>query len=146
MTKGTYIVMLENHNNQQIVIGKLGEFRFEKGWYFYVGSAFGPGGVLARLRHHSRISERCHWHIDYIRAKMSFCKAMYVFSEQRFEHVWSNTLESIPGLVTPVKKFGSSDCECFSHLHYYPDNTILPDIERKIQLIIKTGRIEAFKA
>ncbi len=36
----------------RIQIGKLGQFKFKKGYYAYVGSAFGPGGLNSRIKHH----------------------------------------------------------------------------------------------
>ena len=42
---GTYVLLLHLPDNEQLTIGKLGTFDFPAGWYAYVGSAFGPGGV-----------------------------------------------------------------------------------------------------
>ncbi len=49
-------------------IGRRGELRLQPGFYIYLGSALGPGGVRARLALHFRPCTRPHWHLDYLRA------------------------------------------------------------------------------
>lgn len=51
--------------------GKLGGSvrRLAPGLYLYVGSAYGPGGLRARLRRHLEgVRKRLKWHIDYLLA------------------------------------------------------------------------------
>jgi Uri superfamily endonuclease len=48
-------------------MGSLGRLQLRPGYYVYVGSAFGPGGLRARIEHHARPAVRPHWHIDYLR-------------------------------------------------------------------------------
>ncbi|MCD4722450.1 MAG: DUF123 domain-containing protein [Desulfobacula sp.] len=50
--KGTYIIVMYLDKSKRIQIGKLGQFKFKKGHYAYVGSAFGPGGLKSRIKHH----------------------------------------------------------------------------------------------
>ena len=64
---GTYALLLRARSGGRIQIGRCGSLAVRPGWYVYVGSAFGPGGLRARLRHHCRLAERPHWHIDYLR-------------------------------------------------------------------------------
>ena len=113
--RGTYCVQLHCKQGVGISIGKLGSFRFEAGYYLYVGSAFGPGGVHARLRHHCNVSLRPHWHLDYLRPYAEVINTWYV-AEQRHEHRWAEILEQTGALNIPVRGFGSSDCDCESHL------------------------------
>ncbi len=47
-------------------IGALGTFEIPKGTLAYVGSAYGPGGLLARVSRHLRKGKRLRWHIDYL--------------------------------------------------------------------------------
>jgi len=63
---GTYALVMRCSSDQQVEVGKLGSLRLQSGFYVYVGSAFGPGGLKARIAHHVKISERPHWHIDYL--------------------------------------------------------------------------------
>ena len=64
---GTYALILRSSSQQTITVGKLGKIKMRKGYYIYVGSAFGPGGVRARVKRHCHIRKPPHWHIDYIR-------------------------------------------------------------------------------
>jgi Uri superfamily endonuclease len=54
---GTYALLLKLDKQERITIGKLGTFDFPAGYYLYVGSALGPGGLRARLARHRRGSE-----------------------------------------------------------------------------------------
>ena len=64
---GTYALILQCDLNDRVQIGRLGEIELRPGYYIYVGSAFGPGGVKARVERHWRTDKRKHWHIDYLR-------------------------------------------------------------------------------
>ena len=61
---GTYALVLVSCSHQRVEVGKLGRLAVQSGYYVYVGSAFGPGGLKARIAHHVKISRRPHWHID----------------------------------------------------------------------------------
>jgi Uri superfamily endonuclease len=89
-----------------------------RGWYLYVGSAFGPGGVAARCNHHRRVSERPRWHIDYLRAATRLRGIWFTHDERRREHQWADILQAGMGLKRPVTGFGASDCNCESHLFF----------------------------
>ena len=52
----------------ELRIGALGVKVFPRGNYLYIGSAFGPGGIKARLRHHLFSTAAPRWHIDYLKA------------------------------------------------------------------------------
>ena len=54
---GTYALLLRLDKQERITVGKLGTFDFPVGYYLYVGSALGPGGLRARLARHRRGSE-----------------------------------------------------------------------------------------
>ena len=108
-------MQLHCQQRASIKVGKLGSLRFEPGYYLYVGSAFGPGGVRARLKHHCAISARPHWHLDYLRPHAEIINAWYV-ADQRLEHHWAQLLQSFSQLDIPMSAFGSSDCACESHL------------------------------
>lgn len=121
---GTYILCLQLKRSQDITIGKLGNFNFRKGYYYYVGSAFGPGGVAARCKHHIAISVKPRWHIDYLRAQCKLISIYFNASNKHLEHDWANHLGKI--LPYPIEKFGSSDCSCNSHL-FFAKHTVFPD-------------------
>jgi Uri superfamily endonuclease len=83
-----------------------------------VGSAFGPGGLRARIERHKRSLKRQHWHIDYLLQFTNFENVWYSYNEVQREHQWIRLLFNIPGIAIPIKNFGSSDCKCISHLFY----------------------------
>jgi len=115
---GTYLLVMQSTQQQQIEVGRLGVMQVEAGYYLYVGSAFGPGGVKARVSHHMRVAARPRWHIDYLRQvcplKMVWCS----YDDVRREHEWVGLLESMPALTTPMAGFGASDHPGKSHLFY----------------------------
>ncbi|MGQ9928371.1 MAG: GIY-YIG nuclease family protein [Chloroflexaceae bacterium] len=120
--KGTYILVLQlDRLAPGLRIGKLGVFDFPPGFYFYVGSAFGAGGLPARLAHHCRIEKpRPHWHIDYLRPLARLREAWTVGGPERFESRWCSALAALPALSALVPGFGASDTRCFSHLFFSP--------------------------
>jgi len=64
--KGTYILIVSVKEMKRLEIGRLGMFDIIPGFYAYVGSAFGPGGIRARVGHHLESVAAPHWHIDYL--------------------------------------------------------------------------------
>lgn len=117
---GSYLLVLYLRRCTEIQIGRLGAFSFRRGWYFYAGSAFGPGGLQARLGHHLKPLQRFHWHIDYLRSVAELRSLCYQTGVNN-EHLWSSALMTIlPEAKFPVAGFGSSDCRCASHLVYLP--------------------------
>ncbi len=114
--KGTYILLMNLANPQALTIGRLGRFEFAAGWYAYVGSAFGSGGLAGRLRHHLKPAPRPHWHIDYLRQVAPLVELCYTTSETRLECAWANALRQMPGAEIPIPRFGASDCRCEAHL------------------------------
>jgi Uri superfamily endonuclease len=120
--KGSYILILRlDQPLHDLPIGRLGRFDFASGIYLYVGSAFGAGGLPARLAYHQRRHKpRPHWHIDYLRAEACLCEAWSVSGGGRLECVWCRALAAHPAVSTPVPGFGSRDTGCPTHLFYLP--------------------------
>ncbi len=115
---GTYILILCSARARTLEVGRLGRFPLQPGYYLYVGSAFGPGGVAARCGHHMRISARPRWHIDYLRAVCRLEQIWYTHDAVRREHEWAGRLASMPGMEAPLPGFGASDCGCATHLFF----------------------------
>ena len=90
---GTYILILRLERTRIIQVGKLGRFRFPLGWFAYVGSAFGPGGLRGRLKHHLNPSSRTHWHIDYLGNVADLNQVWIAKGEKLREHTWAALLE-----------------------------------------------------
>ena len=113
--RGTYALILELSTAARLRIGRLGVRVFKAGVYFYAGSAFGPGGLSARLTHHLHASERPHWHIDYLRRVAPLAQIWTTKDPRRLECAWSAAARRLRGART-VPGFGASDCRCSSHL------------------------------
>lgn len=116
---GTYILLLRVDSPCMVAVGRLGTAALAPGWVLYVGSAFGPGGLAARVRHHLRPASKPHWHIDYVRAALELREIWVCASPQRLEHRFAAVLHSAPGSSIPLPRCGSSDCRCAAHLFHF---------------------------
>jgi Uri superfamily endonuclease len=122
---GTYVLILQNHSCAEIEVGRLGKLTFLPGYYIYIGSAHGPGGVKARVSRHCRRSKPKHWHIDYLNKTMRPVHAWISYDPTRLEHRWAHIVSKMPD-TSPVNGFGSSDCKCPAHLFH---TTARPDFD-----------------
>lgn len=118
---GTYLLLLALPWALNLTVGRLGRVDLPAGWYVYVGSALGPGGLAGRLQRHMAGPRRYHWHIDYLAALNPPWTARFAISGQRQECRWVQTLHAA-GASWPVRGFGSSDCRagCAAHLLRLP--------------------------
>jgi len=117
---GTYALLLHCLTARGIRIGRLGELQLRPGRYIYVGSAFGPGGLRARIGRHQSVVRRLHWHIDYLRAHTRLEWILHR-CVARVEHEWAGRIATMPDVVMPMLGFGSSDCDCLAHLYWFED-------------------------
>jgi Uri superfamily endonuclease len=115
---GTYALILAAARPFSVLIGRLGRVSGCSGFYVYVGSAFGPGGLLARVTRHRRQVKPLHWHIDYLRQEVSLVETWYTTEALSQEHVWAQVFLDMPGASVPAPGFGASDCRCQAHLFY----------------------------
>ena len=118
---GTYVLIVHLASPAEIEVGKLGACRCPAGWYAYVGSALGTGGLAARVIRHAQQSKRPHWHIDYLLAVSELTEIWWVASPERWECAWAQALRRLPGTTIPLPGFGSSDCRCPAHLLHFVD-------------------------
>lgn len=125
---GTYVLILKSESIQEVGIGKLGRFTIQPGYYIYVGSAFGPGGLRARLRHHLGRSSKPHWHIDYLKQLLTIIEICFISGATRFEHRWAAAFQSRTDAVIPFPRFGSSDCGCPAHLFFFENKPDLAEV------------------
>lgn len=114
---GTYVLLLHSAAATRIGIGRWGQLDTRRGWYLYVGSAFGPGGVGARVARHCRGAKSRHWHIDYLRDATTLRAVWYSHAPLRLEHAWADAIMTLSD-TQPIDGFGCSDCRCASHLFY----------------------------
>jgi len=118
-------------------IGALGEQILPPGLYCYVGSAWGPGGLRARVRRHLRGGTMQRWHIDYVRA-WATPVAVWLAPNVRCECAWATYLLETQGARVVVPRCGASDCHCPAHLLYcseqLPEAIILPGVVSRIEI------------
>lgn len=108
---GNYILLLHLPTDEILTIGKLGTFDFPAGWYAYAGSAFGPGGLVGRLKHHLQPVDRPHWHIDYLRQVTQLKEIWLSPDAETRERDWADLMLAIPGATTLVEGFGAADSD-----------------------------------
>ena len=118
--KGSYILLITLLDEQLIAVGTQQNVHFPDGGYAYVGSAM--GGFKSRLNRHLHHSKKPHWHIDYLLEKASISDIILCQTEERTEcaiaRALSRQFDCIPG-------FGSSDCQCRSHLFFSSDESLM---------------------
>lgn len=118
--KGTYVLIASVAQMKRLEIGSLGRHDIVPGFYLYVGSAFGAGGLRARILHHLESTANPHWHIDYLLAVAEPREVWFTTAHTRLEHHWADLLENAPQFRSPIARFGSSDYHRSraSHLFY----------------------------
>ena len=107
--KGTYLLLMHVRQMKRMKIGRLGSFDIRSGFYAYVGSAFGAGGLRARLVHHTGAVAAPHWHIDYLMGLATPLEVWYAVSDRKLERDWAELLQLDPRFSCPIARFGSSD-------------------------------------
>jgi len=122
--KGAYVLMIRLKKNSNIKIGKLGEIHFPKGYYCYVGSAYGKTVNLEnRTKRHKKLVEdkvgKLRWHIDYFLVNPNVSMVKTIFLNGKKECKISNKFERKANKT--IRGFGSSDCKCKGHFHYFKD-------------------------
>jgi len=116
---GTYVLVLTFSRRLDNVVGRLGTLAMQPGFYVYVGSAFGPGGLAKRVGRHARSEKKLRWHVDYLTTVATLDEVWYTVDEARCECQWADALKQIRGAMVPLEGFGSSDCRCRSHLFFF---------------------------
>jgi Uri superfamily endonuclease len=118
--KGTYVLIASVAQMKRLEVGRLGTFDITPGFYAYVGSAFGAGGLRARIGHHLESTAAPHWHIDYLLGIAEPIEVWFSTASQKLEHHCVGLLEKAPSFRIPIARFGSSDYHRSrsSHLFY----------------------------
>ena len=134
---GTYAIVLKPNAERSIRVGKLGMLRVQAGFYIYVGSAFGPGGLKARIAHHQSVSHRSRWHIDYLRTAAEISEVWYTYDPKPREHQWAEILAAAKESTMPFPGFGSTDCGCLTHLYHLKSKPNIASFRRRLRTKIK---------
>ena len=112
---GAYLLLVRLNVPLRITFAKHSALRLTAGWYAYAGSAYGPGGIRARVARHFRTEKTVHWHIDLLTQAASELWAAPVPGGNECRLLQAMRAE--PGIMISAPGFGSSDCStCTSHL------------------------------
>ncbi len=113
---GVYIAVFYLAEARDISIGRLGQFSFRQGIYFYAGSA--QRNLAARLERHARKTKPLRWHIDYLSMRAEMLGAITIAGPRERECELARDLAAMFERIVPG--FGASDCPCGGHLFYGP--------------------------
>ncbi len=114
---GVYALIIQVPRQETIRIGRLGPVAFARGIHVYVGSAL--NSLEGRISRHFRPTKRKHWHVDFL-VMSSGVKLVAVASRpttRAIECAMSRAIRK--RALSGTRGFGSSDCKCDSHLHYF---------------------------
>ena len=118
--KGVYYIIIKLFQNHYIKIGCLGTFSIPAGFYVYVGSS--QNNLERRIERHLRREKKFHWHIDYLLHYGKVISVQKYSGEKSAECLLNCKIGNIRNAKIPAKGFGSSDCTCVSHLHFFLDD------------------------
>lgn len=120
---GVYALVLHVSRKPIVVVGRLGSLEFVPGIYVYIGSAL--NSLQGRIARHFRQTKRTHWHIDYLLSDPNVRLLSFAVrpTPRKIECAMSRLIQR--RAITSTDSFGSSDCDCGSHLHRF---TSVPDV------------------
>ena len=121
--RGTYVLVIELKSDKSVTVGSLGKIKFKKGFYCYVGSAIGNTTIENRCKRHLKKNKKMKWHIDYLRKKAKIISILAIPSKKKIECEIAKKISEKADNFIP--SFGSSDCNCKSHLFYFKDKKSL---------------------
>jgi len=110
----TYILLIEVLKDLNVFVGRLKDLRFKKGFYLYIGSAKKAFGT--RIQRHLTRTKNIFWHIDYLLSS----------NDAKIKQIWiinkDKECKTAQFLCKKgysfINRFGSSDCNCRSHLFF----------------------------
>jgi Uri superfamily endonuclease len=114
---GAYVLAIDIGKSVTVTIPGRPRKRLPPGRYLYCGSAWGPGGLRARLARHMRRGKTIRWHVDRLTEAGAVVGAWVLPGGDECD--LAGALSRLP---VPLAGFGSTDCtRCRSHLFYWPD-------------------------
>jgi len=127
---GAYLIILRLEKTERISVGSLGKLEFPRGHYLYTGSA--KKNLKSRLARHYRRRKNLRWHVDYLREKAEITAVLPIRTSLDIECSLARDLKNQSD--GEIEGFGSSDCNCKSHLFYFERNPLeLPEFHRIVQ-------------
>jgi Uri superfamily endonuclease len=137
---GTYALVIALRIGLRLRAGGLGIHSLIPGYYVYTGSAL--GGLSGRLRRHLISDKSLHWHIDYLLREAAVAQIWYALGQFRLECTWNAIVKALPGAISSISGFGASDCQCSSHLTYFPT---IPPFDLFAQKLRQTKLPEVYR-
>lgn len=112
-----YLIEWVLAHDTDVTVGKVGNYRFSKGIYVYIGSA--RKNIAARIERHLKVDKKQRWHMDYLRPYVEPNNVITV-PLHKGECAFKQFVEKQLSGKAVMKGFGSSDCKCDSHLLKIP--------------------------
>jgi Uri superfamily endonuclease len=125
--KGIYVLIIQVDEEIDVNVGALDRMAFTKGLYAYVGSA--QTNLEQRIKRHFRSEKRKFWHVDYL-LDNDAAKIVKVFFKKANKAEECKIAKVIGERSEPIGGFGSSDCNCKSHLFHIGDYRFLQETMR----------------
>jgi len=114
--QGSYCLIIKNKKQTQINVGAIKTIDFKCGFYVYIGSAM--NSLIPRINRHLSDEKKIHWHIDYLLKNENTNIEEILFNIGK-EEIECKLAKTISKEGKEIEKFGSSDCNCNSHLIYF---------------------------
>lgn len=112
---GAYLLLIRLKNPIFVSISRKMRCHISSGFYVYSGSAYGAGGIRARVSRHFHRNKTVHWHIDHLTQTANDLYATIV--PRGNECVLLGKMLDQKGIELSIPGFGSSDCHtCKTHL------------------------------
>lgn len=128
---GAYALCLQFGAGREIVVGHAPPRRLPAGIYVYAGSAYGPGGIRARVARHLSEKAATRWHVDALDAHENAFAVISIPDGNECRIV--DAAAEIARSDMPIPGFGSSDCrKCRAHLVWLPERGAIEKLVRKI--------------
>jgi len=112
--KGIYCLLIKVLESKEILIGKLGKIKFERGNYVYVGSA--QKNLEKRIERHFKKKKKKYWHIDYLLEDKKVRIEKVIIFPFEGKNKECELARKLLKKGEAIENFGSSDCKCKSHL------------------------------
>lgn len=113
--KGAYVLLVGLDRALLAGAGRCRSGHLPTGTYLYAGSAYGAGGIAARIGRHFKRDKKVHWHVDRLTLEAS-CLAAFIVENGNECELVEALLES-NRVTIALEGFGSTNCStCRSHL------------------------------
>ena len=116
---GAYLLTIDLPAAVPLRFGRQPATVLPAGRYVYCGSAYGPGGLRARVGRHLRRDKPIRWHVDRLTAAGRVVEVLTVPDGDECDLFAA--VSNVPNAAVPLPGFGSSDCRrCPAHLLRVP--------------------------